>query len=151
LGKIDEVAYSLDERHGWKEELHRYDLSKILTAVANIEKISNTFNNAPSVIVFKQIFHDEIKWRAEGVIRYQALENRLIQELEILWNSLSWRITKPLRNIKRRLKKLPIEEKVVVHSAEEALNMIELMRNSISWEMTAPLRVVKKTLSGKGN
>ena len=228
IGKIDEIFYLLNESSTWKEDLHRYDVIKIVTAIANFEKISNTFDNAPSVITFKQIFHEEIKWRAEVVIKYQplknqliasenqlialknqlialknqlitlknqlialknqliasenqliaknrlialenrliqemenrlialenrliALENRLIQELEILLNSRSWRMTKPLRYIKRRLKKLlPQEEKPLVHSAEEVLGMIGLLRNSISWEMTAPVRAVKKTLSRIG-
>jgi hypothetical protein len=70
----------------------------------------------------------------------------------MLWehyNSTSWRITRPVRNLVRRLEGLPPERIVMPPSDQAALREIERLRHSTSWEVTAPLRAIGNTIRGK--
>jgi hypothetical protein len=75
------------------------------------------------------------------------------EELNICWNSYSMILTRPMRNLARRLRGLPPELKPEVGSPAEARRAIETLQQSISWELTGPLRVLKRYIDRlvKGN
>jgi rhamnan synthesis protein F/methyltransferase family protein len=72
----------------------------------------------------------------------------LRRELDALWNSVSWRISRPIRNLARRGRGLDREFPPNPGSHDEALRMILAIRQSISWELTAPLRIAHHLVPG---
>lgn len=72
--------------------------------------------------------------------------NYVSAELDSVWNSYSMRLFRPIRNLSRRLKGLPQEQKPEVGSPDEAKQVIEAIRQSFSWELTGPLRVSKQLI-----
>ena len=67
-------------------------------------------------------------------------------ELHSLWNSRSWRLLRPLRNIARRRHGLSTETEPEVTTVEDAARAIEAIHRSLSWKMTTPLRMVHSVL-----
>jgi hypothetical protein len=70
-------------------------------------------------------------------------------EIDALWDSLSWRAFRPLRNLAHRMKGLPKEAKPVPRTDQDGINAILAVRQSLSWELTAPLRLVDRLLGGR--
>jgi hypothetical protein len=70
-------------------------------------------------------------------------------ELNALWDSLSWRAFRPLRNLAHRIKGLPKEARPVPRTDQEGLNEIIALRQSLSWELTMPLRFGHRLLGGR--
>jgi SAM-dependent methyltransferase len=84
-----------------------------------------------------------------------ALQSRDIAQLESarieihsLWNSWSWRLFRPLRNVARRLRGYGRESEPLVHSVDEATLVIDAIHRSLSWRLTEPLRLVHRALVG---
>lgn len=67
-------------------------------------------------------------------------------ELRALWNSWSWRLLRPIRNLVRKARGLDKETAPTFQSEAEALRTIITIRQSWSWELTAPLRIMHKIL-----
>ena len=67
-------------------------------------------------------------------------------ELHSLWNSRSWRLLRPLRNLVRKARGFDKETLPTVQSEFEALRTILAIRQSMSWELTAPLRIFRRTI-----
>jgi glycosyltransferase involved in cell wall biosynthesis len=70
-------------------------------------------------------------------------------ELNALWDSLSWRAFRPARNLAHRIKGLPKEARPVPRTDQEGLNEIIALRQSLSWELTMPLRFGHRLLGGR--
>jgi hypothetical protein len=77
----------------------------------------------------------------------QAARQMLLEEAYRLWNSGSWQIFRPLRNVIRRLRGYEKEVEPTTMSDIEALQIAVGIRQSLSWEVTAPLRIVHRILS----
>jgi glycosyltransferase involved in cell wall biosynthesis len=69
-----------------------------------------------------------------------------LQDFEAYWNSTSWRLTRPIRNLGLRLKGLPPEQRPEILSEQDAKYWIEAIRRSSCWEITGPLRVFRKLI-----
>ncbi|MFC5430191.1 glycosyltransferase family 2 protein [Paraburkholderia denitrificans] len=63
------------------------------------------------------------------------------------YQSTSWRLTRPLRNLKRRFAGLPRETMNLPSTEEDALIALLAIHSSFSWELTAPLRLLKRAVS----
>jgi glycosyltransferase involved in cell wall biosynthesis/GT2 family glycosyltransferase len=61
---------------------------------------------------------------------------------ELYWNSTSWRVTRPLRQLKRRRQGLPLETKPMPQTEAEIDSLITGITTSLSWKLTAPVRVL---------
>ena len=87
----------------------------------------------------------------EGAYGQGSSEVRLALQKEInaLWDSLSWRTLRPLRNLAHWIKGLPKETRPVTRTDPEALEAIIALRQSLSWELTAPLRFAHRLLRGR--
>lgn len=66
--------------------------------------------------------------------------------LQDYYKSTSWRLTRPLRNLRRRLAKLPAEAVPIASSEADALAALVAIQSSASWELTAPIRLLKRLL-----
>lgn len=69
-------------------------------------------------------------------------------QLNSLWNSWSWRISRPVRNLIGQTNGHYQKHEPNVESVEEANRAIAAIHQSLSWRMTAPLRVVHSRLFG---
>ena len=58
----------------------------------------------------------------------------------------SWKMTRPLRNLVRRVRGQPLEILTIPNSEEMAQVEIHRLLTSTSWELTAPLRIVRKLI-----
>ena len=65
-------------------------------------------------------------------------------EIHSLWNSWSWRIFRPLRNLLRRAAGHDKENEPAVESVDEAARTLAAIHQSLSWRLTAPLRTVHR-------
>jgi hypothetical protein len=72
------------------------------------------------------------------------LQAILQTEIHHLWNSWSWRLLRPLRNLARKRQGLPAEREPVALSEVEAIQTLITIRGSLSWELTAPLRLIDR-------
>jgi hypothetical protein len=86
-----------------------------------------------------------IKSKQESSTPTQA-QAILQAELRHLWNSWSWRLFRPLRNLARVARGLDKEIQPTFHSEPEMLATIIAIRQSLSWELTAPLRLIHRIL-----
>jgi glycosyltransferase involved in cell wall biosynthesis len=65
-----------------------------------------------------------------------------LDRFDLYWNSTSWRITRPLRQYKRRRHGLPPETKPHPQTETEINTLITQMTNSLSWKLTTPVRTL---------
>jgi len=73
----------------------------------------------------------------------QALNGVSPQALaDAYWSAASWRLMRPLRNLMRRLRGLPLEHKPQVATMTEAHAVVAAIEHSLSWELMGPARVV---------
>jgi glycosyltransferase involved in cell wall biosynthesis len=63
-----------------------------------------------------------------------------LARFELYWNSISWRLTRPLRQLKRRRSGLPPETKPQPQTEAEIERLITGITISLSWKLTTPLR-----------
>ena len=70
----------------------------------------------------------------------------LRSELHNLWNSWSWRLFRPLRNLARRLQGFGRETEPILCSESQVIQTIVTIRQSLSWELTVPLRLIYRIL-----
>ncbi|HLM81613.1 MAG TPA: hypothetical protein VK302_13415 [Terriglobales bacterium] len=77
--------------------------------------------------------------KAIGPTQVQAI---LQTELQHLWDSWSWRLLRPLRNLVRVARGFDKETQPISHSDADTLATIIKIRQSLSWELTAPLRLI---------
>lgn len=66
--------------------------------------------------------------------------------VDAFWSAASWRLLRPLRNLLRRARGLPLERKPQVSTMTEAATVVAAIQGSVSWELMGPGRVVSKTL-----
>jgi len=67
-------------------------------------------------------------------------------ELQHLWNSWSWRLLRPLRNLARMAGGFDKETQPIFQSEPDMLGTVITIRQSLSWELTAPLRLIHRML-----
>ncbi len=79
-----------------------------------------------------------------------ATRTLLNREVDKLWNSWSWRLFRPLRNLVRAIRGFDKETEPIPQSALEALRIVIAIRQSLSWELTSPLRLVGRGLFQMG-
>jgi 2-polyprenyl-3-methyl-5-hydroxy-6-metoxy-1,4-benzoquinol methylase len=79
--------------------------------------------------------------RTLGTLEAQHLAARRA-EIHSLWNSWSWRLSRPFRDLSRKIGGHAREVEPVAASAEEAAQTIAAIHQSLSWRLTAPLRLV---------
>jgi SAM-dependent methyltransferase len=65
-------------------------------------------------------------------------------EIHSLWNSWSWRISRPPRDLLRKIRGRGREVEPVPDSIEEADRTIASIHESLSWRLTAPLRLLHR-------
>ena len=68
--------------------------------------------------------------------------------LDGLWESASWRMTRPLRNLVRRRRGLGPEQKPTPATDKQAWETVTMMLSSVWWTMTSGFRLTKR-LVGK--
>ncbi|WP_245630249.1 glycosyltransferase [Alicyclobacillus acidiphilus] len=86
----------------------------------------------------------ELMWRGSGAPHIASGSDHLpfkVHDLDAFWNSKSWRMTRPLRNLRLRIRGLPKEEKPHVGDDATATAVILEMLRSTSWDAMGPLRV----------
>jgi glycosyltransferase involved in cell wall biosynthesis len=66
--------------------------------------------------------------------------------VDYYWDSLSWRMTRPLRSGINRLTGRPTELKPAVTTLDEAWHVARVLQESLSWNLTAPVRWVQSVL-----
>nr|WP_278499646.1 glycosyltransferase family 2 protein [Paraburkholderia fungorum] len=66
--------------------------------------------------------------------------------LALHYGSISWRITRPMRDLRRRMSGVPAVPQAIPPTEEEALAALLDVQSSLSWEITAPLRLAKRML-----
>lgn len=64
--------------------------------------------------------------------------------LAAYYASTSWRLSRPIRNLSRRLRGQPPEFPVIPDSEAAAAADIERLLRSTSWELTAPIRLLRR-------
>jgi hypothetical protein len=62
------------------------------------------------------------------------------------YDSTSWRVTRPIRNLALRLRGMPPERITIPSSEHEARAEIDRVLRSTSWEIAAPLRLIRRVL-----
>jgi O-antigen biosynthesis protein len=72
-----------------------------------------------------------------------AAYQRVVDEY---WNSLSWRLSAPVRNALMRSKGLPPQTKPIVHTRPDAARVVEEIRTSVAWEATGVLRAMGRVV-----
>jgi hypothetical protein len=75
-----------------------------------------------------------------------------LARFDLYWDSTSWRITRPLRQLKRRRRGLPPETRPQPQTNGEVDALIQGITTSLSWKLTIPVRVagrVRRALAGK--
>ncbi len=70
--------------------------------------------------------------------------------LDALWNSASWRITRPARNLIRRVRGFAPEAKPMPATDKEAWQTVAMILSSVWWSMTSPLRLAKRAFGAGG-
>ncbi len=85
----------------------------------------------------------------ESILRAKLAETTSIlqKEFGLLWNSRSWRLLRPARNLIRSFRGQGREAQPIVRSEVEALQTVVTLRQSLSWELTAPLRLAHRALA----
>ncbi|MGO9265926.1 MAG: methyltransferase domain-containing protein [Candidatus Binataceae bacterium] len=78
--------------------------------------------------------------------RFQSAHQVLLEEIHRLWNSSSWRLLRPLRNLVRRSRGYDKETEPIPTSEADAFPTVIAIRQSVSWEVTAPLRLIHRML-----
>jgi len=90
------------------------------------------------------------KLRAEAAkLRAELVPARRLAfgETHQLWNSSSWRLLRPMRDLIAGWRGGNKEAEPTPASAPDALRTIIALRQSMSWELTAPVRVVHRLFS----
>jgi hypothetical protein len=91
----------------------------------------------------RALAHEVAKLRTELVpARHLAFE-----ETHHLWNSSSWQLLRPMRDLIRGRRGEDKEAEPTPASVPDALRTIITVRQSLSWELTSPVRVVHRLLS----
>lgn len=63
------------------------------------------------------------------------------------WNSLSWRLTAPMRHAMLKMRGLPLPVKPIVGNSRDAMQVINDIRGSVCWEATGILRVMGRAVN----
>jgi hypothetical protein len=71
----------------------------------------------------------------------------LQQQVDRYWNSASWRLTGPVRNLLFKAAGREPPQRPLVYTAEQAAEAIDQVRNSTSWELAGVLRVAARLMS----
>jgi hypothetical protein len=66
--------------------------------------------------------------------------------VDYYWDSLSWRLLRPLRSGINRFAGRPAELKPAVTSLDEAWQVARVLQESLSWNLTAPVRWLQSVL-----
>jgi glycosyltransferase involved in cell wall biosynthesis len=61
--------------------------------------------------------------------------------------STSWRLTRPLRSLARRVKGLPPEQIMIPDTEAAAQSAVDQILRSTSWKLTAPVRLLKRAVA----
>lgn len=69
------------------------------------------------------------------------------EETHHLWNSSSWQLLRPMRDLLRGWRGVSKEAEPTPASTSDALRSMIEVRQSLSWELTSPVRVVHRLLS----
>ena len=86
--------------------------------------------------------------RVRELSREVAIARQLLaNETHQLWNSSSWRLLQPLRNLALRRRGGTIETEPVPASMADAIRTNIVVRQSLSWELTSPLRILHRIFS----
>ena len=67
-----------------------------------------------------------------------------IERFDLYWDSTSWRITRLLRQIKRRRAGLPPETKPQPETQAHVAALLQQITSSLSWKLTRPLRAASR-------
>jgi len=74
-------------------------------------------------------------------------QETLCRLAETYWNSGSWQMLAPLRNLVRRLRGQPPETKPAFETSAECLQSINAICQSSSWELMGPFRALKRLVT----
>ncbi len=139
----DRVSRADDDLLQIREKLHR--------TLAELETVKD--QNEVLRVAAEALKSNDESLRSESevlkpLVQLQADANAILRsELHNLWNSWSWRIFRPLRNLVRKLQGLGKETEPILHSEPHAIQTLITIRQSLSWELTAPLRLIYRMLS----
>lgn len=69
-------------------------------------------------------------------------------QIDLYWNSTSWKLLRPFRNFVRFVQGRPKEQRPEPLTEQEAESFIKDIRQSTTWELTGPLRVIVRLFKG---
>jgi hypothetical protein len=116
-------------------------------AATHVPGSTNVAVTQPETIPGTSPVHEAQEASAEVQPPPQASRQAMLQvEISNLWNSRSWRLLRPLRNLSRRRQGLPKETEPIALSEAHTIQTILAIRQSMSWELTAPLRLVHRAI-----
>ena len=146
------LAHQLDQRIQAREtdlaasQWNQLQLQRELTGLnATIQSLSASIKSlraeGESIRAERALLRTEVTaFRQDRV----STHNLLLEEINHLWNSASWRVLRKLCNLVRSFYGTAKETEPTPGSAAEALQTVITIRQSLSWEMTAPLRVIAR-------
>ena len=138
----DQVRRADDELERTREELQR-TLARLEALKAENQVLGAATESLKADEKSLRSENEAFKPRAQ----LQADANAILRsELHNLWNSWSWRLFRPLRNLVRKRQGLGKETEPILHSEPQAIQTVITIRQSLSWELTAPLRLIYRIL-----
>jgi hypothetical protein len=143
--ELSPYAVNQDNSHIASELSDRYNLSYSSLSSA-ILKDGKKFTRPLKRIPFLNTqFSSQLQ---SYELKFNPSSYHFRMKLQKYYDSLSWRITKPMRNIVSWLRGLPLDEQRIPASEMEAFDQILRIINSTSWRLTKIVRIippVKKT------
>jgi hypothetical protein len=92
---------------------------------------------------------------AQGGLPQGGFQGEGQKVLDVVWESASWRLTRPARNLVRWLRGYPPEQKPIPQNDLEVWKTVLTILFSVWWNLTSPLRlagrIVKKTQMDSSN
>ena len=138
----DKIRRADDELERTREEL-RWTLEKLEAVKAENQVLGAATESLRASEESLRSENEAFKPRRQLQVEANAI---LRSELDNLWNSWSWRLFRPLRNLVCKLQGLGKETEPILHSELEAIQTVITIRQSLSWELTAPLRLIYRML-----
>jgi hypothetical protein len=138
LGSLQREAASADTLRSEVLALQQ-NLGSLQRRVASADASADTLRSE-ALALQENLGSLQLEAASARALRLEALRKILDEH----WESRSWRLLRPFRNMVRRLGGLPKEERPAIQSNDDAERWIWAIRDSTSWELLGPLRALSR-------